>query len=239
LYRDRHRYYSVGMVAMEVGDKSGEKPTGKFVPNCWELFLAGENCCCCGPSICICCSCWTWFGIGWLFTLIFIGKLGTGADDIFSFEEQDVRASDVVKRHRAFGSARGAKRSCKDHEDAEVCISDVLCTWKDNTTCTKKEQDESCKQPLKPRQGPVRDMEGKTAWVMVIYEAKDGNVLDDDILERIAAFEKELLTDANGAMRKGEASPWDEDWCMKAYPVSGGGGKCSAIDSVVPLFFHD
>jgi hypothetical protein len=72
---------------------------------------------------------------------------------------------------------------------------------------------------------------------MVIYEAKDGNIFDNSVLNGIAEFEKELLTNANGATRKGKTSPWHQDWCLQAYPSTGAAeGKCKAIDSVVPLF---
>eukprot|EP00927_Polykrikos_kofoidii_P003073 TRINITY_DN11218_c0_g1_i1.p1 TRINITY_DN11218_c0_g1~~TRINITY_DN11218_c0_g1_i1.p1 ORF type:complete len:1167 (-),score=160.03 TRINITY_DN11218_c0_g1_i1:20-3229(-) len=91
--------------------------------------------------------------------------------------------------------------------------------------------------PVKPREQTIVSTDGRAAWVMVIYEAKDGNVFDDDILSQIAKFEKELLTNANGATRKGEVSPWHEEWCQKVYPSSGdGSGKCMAVSSVVPLF---
>ena len=62
---------------------------------------------------------------------------------------------------------------------------------------------------------------------------EDGNILDDDILQVIMDYERELFTDVNGAEinynSEKRASPWDQDWCLLSYPsLPMGSPKCAA-----------
>jgi len=206
---------------------------GKNVPTGWELFLAGER-------VCPCCACWTFFGLGWLFTIIFILFLTRKGSDVFSFEEQAVKSDKIVQEHFAFQAAKGEIPGCSDkgHEKKDVCANDEDCQW-DNMRELCKAKEVCPRPPMKPRELPLQGDGGRPMWIGLIYEAqKGGSIFDDDILRHIDEFERKLMTTANGAKSKGTESPWDKDWCTKVYPSGGpnADGKCGPVTSVVNLF---
>lgn len=221
------------------GPKIDRRIAGKYGNNCWEAFLVGEECCCCCDRTCPLCSCCTWFGVGWLFTVIFIAKIAADGDSVFSFDEQPVKSSNIVQAFYAFEGARGKRSGCDDeaHKDEALCKKDEECQWDAALKSCTDYDPCAIEETAKPREDPIRESDGGGfAWVTIIYETKaDGNVLDDDVMEYMRKFEEELLTTANGASRNGKTSRWDEDWCLKVY-ADDTTSTCAGVESLLPLF---
>mmetsp|Transcript_92009 Transcript_92009/g.231348 ORF Transcript_92009/g.231348 Transcript_92009/m.231348 type:complete len:1176 (+) Transcript_92009:56-3583(+) len=193
----------------------------------WELFLAGQICC---PL----CSCCLWFGIGWIWVIIFVAKIFIDGGDLFSFDAQDVKSDVVVQRHYAFLAARGDEEGCfdQDHEDEDVCKNDDRCEW----WARKCREKSVCPKVATRERESFVLYDSRPAQVLIVYETPENvNILDDEILGYIDKFEKTLLTTANGAKFNGAESHWDKDWCQMAYPGASPGnateGKCSSISS--------
>jgi len=201
-------------------------------PNCWELFLAGERCCCCGCRVpCSCCACWLFFGLGWLFVLMFMREINVQQDKLFNFDGEIIKTDIEVARFHAFTAAKDdAAQGCRSstmQTSKDTCEKDEACEWqgKGEKGCFTKE---TCPKPA-PKPRTIR-ME---TFIMV-YEATedDGNILDPGLMEHVRKFEKTMLTTANGAVE-----PWSE-YCLRAYPMgtANTSGTCAPPTSFLNAF---
>ena len=64
-------------------------------------------------------------------------------------------------------------------------------------------------------------------------QGENANILDDDVLQVIMDYERELFTDVGGAElnynNEKRPSPWNEDWCLMSYPqLPMGSPKCAS-----------
>jgi len=207
--------------------KDDEDPSAEPA-NCWIRFLAGAGC-----PLCACCS---FFGVGWMFTFIFIMYARAKGTDVITFESPVVKSDLTVQQYYAVMAARGVVPGCNDknHEDENVCKNDDKCTWQ-NQKCKDKDV---CPSPaLREREG-VLYVDGAPAWVGIVYEAQKGaNMLDNDILKYVDSYEKELMTSANYAMfRNGTQGQWDKHYCKLAYNVIGNESKCSDASTLINVF---
>jgi hypothetical protein len=242
-----------------VADIGGGEEDHGIVPNEWEKFLAGEECGCCCNAACrmlgcpdkqigcrpyktpSCCSCWTFFGIGWFFMFLFIMKIMQEGDALFSEDSGTLKDDLDVKHYYGFvASQRSLAKGCGSNEMQEesVCTADVKCKWKKGRgedgkdTCTTAE---ICPRP------PPRPKEGFLSFVVAVYEAKgdDGNILSDEVLQGIAKYESAMLSNANGAEDKSGPSPWT-DRCMRKYKDADhtivGDSTCAPPSSMMNLF---
>eukprot|EP00929_Paragymnodinium_shiwhaense_P107796 TRINITY_DN74153_c0_g1_i1.p1 TRINITY_DN74153_c0_g1~~TRINITY_DN74153_c0_g1_i1.p1 ORF type:complete len:1239 (+),score=228.57 TRINITY_DN74153_c0_g1_i1:69-3719(+) len=190
-------------------------------PNCWEEFLAGERLCCLKAKSCACCSCWTFFGLGWLMMFIFIAKISAVGDEIFTEEGGTLKDDRLVQNYQGFVAARKSVREgcgALDHDSLEACTADPKCEWIEvklgrGATKMQCEAKAVCPPP------PPRTREAMMSWFMVMYSAeKEGSsVLDDNVMETIAKYENVMLSNANGAQTSdGKESPWT-DHCKLSY----------------------
>eukprot|EP00434_Breviolum_minutum_P027647 symbB.v1.2.024454.t1/scaffold2319.1/size82456/3 len=212
-------------------------------PCCWEQCLIGTCFGSCGP----CCACWGFFLLGWLFTIVFVQRAVTEGTDIFSFEDPAVKSALLVQEYYGLEAALGERPGCSDslHATEEKCNADSACIWESSprgSQCTDKECPSA---PPRPREAALY-LDFLPAFISVIYEAvgDDGNILNDDVLQLIIDYEKELFTDVDGAMldHNGEnrASPWSEDWCLASYPMLPmGSTKCASGIGPAHMFTMD
>ena len=126
-------------------------------------------------------------------------------------------------------------------EDRDVCEADELCEWVQRGPSGSCQELECPTAPPKKRQTPLY-LDFLPAFITVIYEAvgEGGNILDDDIMRIISDYEKELFTDVDGAEYNSRKSPWNEDWCLMAYPSHGfGTPQCAAGIGLTHMFTMD
>lgn len=226
------------MVGTPVNIATADKNTTSYVrapeePCCWEQCLIGT---CFGP-VGPCCACWGFFLLGWLFTMIFMREVVNQGTDIFSFEDPAVKSDIKVQEYYGLQAALGERPGCSDsaHEAEAVCNADEACVWETNPRRGDRCVDKECPgTPPRPREAPLY-LDFLPAFISVIYEAQgeNGNILDDDVLQVIMDYEKELFTDVAGAQMdyKGEkrASKWTDDWCLLSYPqLPMGQPKCAS-----------
>ncbi|CAE7432755.1 Disp1 [Symbiodinium microadriaticum] len=212
-------------------------------PCCWENCLIGTCFGCCGP----CVPCWSFFLLGWLFTVLFVREIGVQGTDIFSFEDPAVETDIRVQQWFGYQAALSERPGCFDqaHEDEDVCKADELCEWVTRGPRGSCQELECPSAPPKVRESPLY-LDFLPAFISVIYEAveENGNILDDDVMQIIKNYEAELFTDVdgaeytyNGAKRP---SPWNEDWCLMAYPSHGfGTPKCASGVGLTHMFSMD
>ncbi|CAL1156171.1 unnamed protein product [Cladocopium goreaui] len=226
------------VVGTPVNLATADKNTTSYVrapeePCCWEQCLIGT---CFGP-VGPCCACWGFFLLGWLFTMIFMREVVNQGTDIFSFEDPAVKSDIKVQEYYGLQAALGERPGCSDsaHEAEAVCNADEACVWETNPRRGDRCVDKECPgTPPRPREAPLY-LDFLPAFISVIYEAQgeNGNILDDDVLQVIMDYEKELFTDVAGAQMdyKGEkrASKWTDDWCLLSYPqLPMGQPKCAS-----------
>jgi hypothetical protein len=206
--------FTIKGVAPYVPSPPGE--AHEIEPNRWELFLAGDSCCGLEEKVCRapCCACWLFFGIGWIFVFVFLTKIMIVGDEILDFDEPVIKSDEDVQNWYAFQAlARSAKEGCVSNEmqdDKDMCEDDSTCEW--------NRAERACQfKNVCPSPPPLPRTQGM-GFFAILYEAKGEtpNLLDDGNLDLIAKFEREVLTNSNGAEYEGKASPWT-DWCSRIY----------------------